>query len=60
MSTAELKSTLHNLIDTINDSKTLNAIYALISKKTKQEIDWWETISEEERAAIEEGGRCDG
>ena len=31
MSTAELKSTLHKLIDTIQDSKTLKAIYTLLS-----------------------------
>ena len=55
MSTAELKYTLHNLIDVINDSKTLNAIYALISKKKKKDLDWWNTISAEEKKAIETG-----
>ncbi len=31
MGTAELKSNLHKLIDTIQDSKTLTIIYSLIS-----------------------------
>ena len=32
MSTVELKYSLHSLIDNISDSKTLNAIYTLLSK----------------------------
>jgi hypothetical protein len=32
MSTAELKYSLHSLIDKINDSKTLSALYTLLSK----------------------------
>lgn len=31
MSTAELKSSLHKLIDTIQDNRTLSVIYSLIS-----------------------------
>lgn len=32
MNAAELRSNLHNLIDTINDGKTLKAVYALIAQ----------------------------
>ena len=37
MSTAELKSNLYKLIESINDSKTLSVVYAFISSgfKTK-------------------------
>ena len=55
MSTVELKSNLYKLIDSINDSKTLNAIYTLLSKKEAKNIDWWDGISSKEKAAIEEG-----
>ena len=37
MTSAELKSNLHKLIDTINDSKTLSAIYGFISSKNEGE-----------------------
>ena len=56
MSTIELKSSLHNLIDTINDSKTLKAIYTLLKKnsaasKTNQ-LDW-DSLSDAEKKAID-------
>ena len=54
MSTLELKSNLHNLIDTINDSKTLKAIYALLSKKTKQKTDGWDTLTKQQQKEIED------
>jgi predicted transcriptional regulator len=53
MSTTELKSTLHTLIDSINDSKTLNAIYTLLSNKTKS-VDFWDELSDEQKTEIEE------
>ena len=55
MSAAELKLNLHNLIDSIQDSKTLQAIYTLLSKQTPTEADWCDTISDEEKRAIETG-----
>ncbi|MES2138902.1 MAG: hypothetical protein V4511_04300 [Bacteroidota bacterium] len=55
MSTAELKSNLYKLIESINDSKTLNAIYTLITEKKKQEVDWWNELTEEQKVGIERG-----
>ena len=55
MSTAELKYNLVKLIESINDSQTLQAIYTLLSKKTETEIDFWNELSDEEKAGIEEG-----
>ncbi len=36
----------------LNDTKTLNE---LITLKKKKEVDWWDAISAEERAEIEDG-----
>ncbi len=36
----------------LNDTKTLNEFITL---KKKKEVDWWDEISGEERAEIEEG-----
>ncbi len=55
MSTAELKSNLHRLIDSVQDSKTLKITYLLLSKTEEGTKDWWDTISAKEKAAIEEG-----
>ncbi len=54
MSTAELKSNLHQIIDRA-DSKTLNMLYALLAKKSTAKTDWWDSISAKEKAAIEDG-----
>ena len=56
MSTSELKSNLHQLIDSITDSSTLQAIYLLLTKSNSTEkADWWDTIDDEEKASIERG-----
>ncbi len=39
MSTAQIKYQLHTLIDTINDSKTLNAIYSLSKRSSPNSVD---------------------
>lgn len=54
MSTAELKSNLFKLIDSINDSKTLQSIYTLIKNKGVSEVDFWDELSDEQKAEIEE------
>jgi hypothetical protein len=43
------------MIDKINDSDILNAVKTLLSGKTTKQVDWWDTISDEERAEIEQG-----
>lgn len=53
MSTAELKYSLFKAIDSINDSKTLEAIYSFIAKK--KDVDFWDELSPEEKEAIEDG-----
>jgi predicted transcriptional regulator len=55
MSTAELKSNLHKLIDKVEDNKMLKITYLLLSKTEDDDKDWWDTISAKEKAAIEKG-----
>ena len=54
MSTAELKSNLYKLIDSVNESKTLQLIYTLIKNKGVSEVDFWDELSDEQKAEIEE------
>jgi len=55
MDVIELRADLHNMIDKISDSNVLNAVKTLLSGKTAKQADWWNTISEEERAEIVQG-----
>lgn len=55
MDVIELRADLHNMIDKISDSNILNAVKTLLSGKAIKQEDWWDTISEEERAEIEQG-----
>lgn len=55
MSTTELKSSLHQLIDEVQDSKTLKAIYTLLSKREVVEVDFWDELSDAQKASVERG-----
>ena len=55
MDVIEVRADLHNLIDKISDSNVLMAVKTLLSGKTESNPDWWDTISEDERAEIEQG-----
>ena len=55
MNVIELRSDLHNMIDKITDSNILNAVKTLLSERTATQTDWWDIISDEERAEIEQG-----
>ncbi len=64
MSTIELKSRLHELIESIEDNKVLSAIYVLLTKKqfkVKDKVDFWDELPEEVKndidEAVEEGKR---
>ena len=46
MSTQELKSRLYALIEGINDSATLQAVYTLLSKKENPSEDWYDDLPE--------------
>jgi predicted transcriptional regulator len=55
MNVTELRSDLHNMIDNITDSNILNAVKTLLAGKIATQADWWNVISDEERAEIEQG-----
>lgn len=55
MSTLELKIDLHNMIDKVEDNKILNTVKSILSSYSKDKVDWWHNISEDERADIIEG-----
>ena len=54
MGTAELKSSLHSLIDHTSNNALLQAIYTLLSNADSSS-DWWDDISDEEKKSIEKG-----
>ena len=55
MSTIELKSTLHTLIDSIDDNGVLQVYVLLLSREAKPEVDFWDSLDVPTKAAIEEG-----
>ena len=55
MDVIELRADLHNMIDKISDNNVLLAVKTLLSGKTVKKTDWWDTISKDERAEIEQG-----
>lgn len=56
MAAYTLRHTIHKLIENIEDETILLDVLKLLEKKTEiEKKDWWDLISEEEKAAIEEG-----
>lgn len=56
MSTAELKLNLIGLIQQIDDSSKLRAIYTLLSGDDRIDTtDWWDELSDADKASIEKG-----
>ncbi|MCY7356073.1 MAG: hypothetical protein LH609_01120 [Rudanella sp.] len=55
MNTTQLKTTLHSLIDHIEDDSILQAYVVLLSREAKPEADFWDTLDVPTKAAIEEG-----
>ena len=55
MSTLELKSTLHTLIDNIEDDGVLQAYVLLLSREAKPEVDFWDELDAPTKKAIDEG-----
>ena len=56
MSTAELKNYLVKLIIDIEDESLLEKVKSYVSTLvTGKDVDWWDTISEDEKASIEKG-----
>ena len=54
MTTIEIKTDLHLLIDNINDEGILNAVRTILSKQIKNRTDWADELSDELREELEE------
>lgn len=56
MDAMELKSSLHELIENIEDNNILSAIYLLLAKQKSKivEKDFWDDLPEHVKAGIEE------
>jgi hypothetical protein len=57
MSTIELKSSLHDLIEGIEDNDILSAVYLLLAKQQNKtdEKDFWDELPDYVKVGIEEG-----
>lgn len=53
MTTSEIKTDLHFLIDNINDENILNAIRTILSKQIKNRTDWANELNDELREELE-------
>lgn len=54
-STAEIKNYLHKLIAETDDESILNKVQAYFTTLKSKNVDWWETISEQEKETIQIG-----
>lgn len=55
MSTIELRSTLHRLIDQISDEVVLQAHLTLLSREVQHPTDFWDDLSPEQQASLDRG-----
>jgi predicted transcriptional regulator len=55
--TAEIKNYLHKLIVETDDENILSKVQAYFTTLKGKNIDWWDTISEQEKDAINIGLR---
>ena len=55
MTKKDLKTSLHAIIDRINDASVLEAYLFLLSRELRSQEDFWDTLDDQTKAAIEEG-----
>lgn len=53
--TAEIKNYLHKLIVETDDESILNKVQAYFTTLRSKNVDWWDTISEQDKEAINVG-----
>jgi hypothetical protein len=54
-STAEIKNYLHKLIVETDDESILSKVQAYFTTLKSKNVDWWDTISEQEKKAVNIG-----
>jgi len=52
---AEIKNYLHKLIVETDDESTLSKVQAYFTTLKSKNVDWWDTISDQEKEAINIG-----
>lgn len=57
VNTAEIKNSLHKLIAETDDESVLNKVQAYFATLTSRSLDWWDTISDQEKESINIGLR---
>jgi predicted transcriptional regulator len=55
MSTTDVKTDLHRLIDRVQDDAILQAVRTILVKQAEAETDFWNELPESDKKAIEEG-----
>jgi predicted transcriptional regulator len=55
MNTLELKSELHQLIDSLEDEAVLQSFYTLLIRQQNAPSDFWEKLNQMQKADIEAG-----
>ena len=50
-----LKKGLHELIDNVEDEATLSICKQLLEREMVREVDFWDKLSDDEKAGIERG-----
>jgi predicted transcriptional regulator len=55
MTTTELKSDLHLLIDRISDSSVLEAYHTLLKREVKQVGDFWDELTNAQKEDVQAG-----
>jgi predicted transcriptional regulator len=54
-STAEIKNYLHKLIVETDDESILSEVQAYFTSLKSKNVDWWDTISDKEKEAVDIG-----
>ncbi|TVQ93748.1 MAG: hypothetical protein EA393_01825 [Bacteroidetes bacterium] len=53
--TAEIKNSLHKLIAETDDENILSKVQAYFTTLQSKNVDWWDTISDQEKEAVNMG-----
>lgn len=55
MSAIETKSAIHKLVEEVNDEQLLRMVYAILEQKSVPETDFWDQLTQSQKAAIKQG-----
>ncbi|TAE21944.1 MAG: hypothetical protein EAZ91_24440 [Cytophagales bacterium] len=55
MSAIETKSAIHKLVEEVNDEQLLRMVHAILEQKSVPETDFWDQLTQYQKAAIKQG-----